>query len=88
MKIKDNYIVRNVAGENLVVPVGGKNINFNAVMTLNESAMLLWKTLAAGAEKRDLIKALTDEYGIDEARAAADIDKFLNKLKENDILED
>ena len=88
MKIKDTYIVRNVAGENLVVPVGGKNINFNAVMTLNESAMLLWKTLATGADERDLVKALTDEYGIDEARAAADIDKFLNKLKENDILED
>ena len=44
MKIRDTYILRSVAGENLVVAVGA-NVNFNSVMTLNETGKFLWEKL-------------------------------------------
>lgn len=81
MKIKDGFIVRSVAGSNIVVPTGSARVDFNGIMTLNESGMFLWSILEKGAEKADLLKAMLAEYDIDEATASADIDLFLSKLE-------
>ncbi len=88
MKIKENFIVRNVAGENLVVPLAGSGVDFNSVITLNESGKFLWDILEKGSDYASLLGALVAEYGIDEATAKADIDKFIASLKENKILEE
>lgn len=86
MKIKDGFIVRSVAGSNIVVPTGSARVDFNGIMTLNESGMFLWSILEKGAEKNDLLKAMLSEYDIDEATASADIDRFLSKLEEAGIV--
>ena len=43
MKIKSMYKVRQVAGENLVVGQGRLNADMTKVISLNDSAVLLWK---------------------------------------------
>ena len=88
MKIKDTYVLRSVAGENLVVPVGGNNINFNSAMTLNETGAFLWNLLANGTTCEELISAMTKEYSVDVDTASKDIDTFISVLKEHSILED
>ncbi|MBQ7106550.1 MAG: PqqD family protein [Clostridia bacterium] len=88
MKIKDTYVLRSVAGENLVVPVGGNNINFNSAMTLNETGAFLWNLLANGTTREELISAMTKEYSVDVDTASKDIDTFISVLKEHSILED
>ncbi len=88
MKIKDSYVLRNVAGENLIVPVGGNNINFNSAMTLNETGAFLWQLLTNDTTRDALICAMTKEYAIDADTAAKDIDLFITSLKEHSILED
>ena len=86
MKIKDSYVLRSVAGENLIVPVGGNNIN--SAMTLNETGAFLWQLLTADTTREALIAAMTKEYDIDADTAAKDIDIFITSLKEHSILED
>ncbi|MEE1198957.1 MAG: PqqD family protein [Acutalibacteraceae bacterium] len=88
MKIKESYVLRSVAGENLIVPVGGNNINFNSAMTLNETGAFLWQLLTADTTRDALIAAMTKEYDIDAETAAKDIDIFITSLKEHSILED
>ncbi|MBR5011148.1 MAG: PqqD family protein [Clostridia bacterium] len=88
MKIKESYVLRSVAGENLIVPVGGNNINFNSAMTLNETGAFLWQLLTADTTRDALIDAMTKEYDIDADTAAKDIDIFITSLKEHSILED
>lgn len=88
MKIKDSYVLRSVAGENLIVPVGGNNINFNSAMTLNETGAFLWQLLTADTTRDALIGAMTKEYDIDADTAKKDIDIFITSLKEHSILED
>lgn len=87
MKIKNGFILRTVAGQNLIVPVGENTMNFNAAITLNESAAFLWNKLTEEQTEEQLLSALTEEYSIDEATAKADIKVFLNVLKEHNILE-
>ena len=43
MKIKENFILRKIAGDDVVVPIGENIADFNGAITLNETAALLWK---------------------------------------------
>lgn len=87
MKIKEGFILRSVAGQNVVVPVGSNTLNFNAAITLNETAAFLWKQLENDKTEQELLTALTNEYEIDSASAKGDITVFLNVLREHGIIE-
>ncbi len=82
MKIKDGFILREVAGSFIVVAVGEAVKEFNGIVNLNETGAVLWKTLEKGATKEQLVKALLAEYDVDEETARKDIDAFINKLQE------
>lgn len=87
MKIKEGYLLRNVAGSNIVVPIGEGELNFSGVITLNEVGAFFWQNLENGCTKDELLKALLNEYEIDEITASSDIDEFVGKLKEAGLLE-
>ena len=88
MKIKEGYILRDVGDSSVVVAVGKEAANFKGVITLNESAKVLWKALAKGATMQDLQKSLTDVYDVSDEKALASAEKFVEKLKEAKVLED
>ncbi|MBQ9604231.1 MAG: PqqD family protein [Firmicutes bacterium] len=88
MKIKDGYLLRTVAGSNIVVPIGEGAIDFSGVITLNEVGAFLWRALENGADKDELLQKLTAEYEVDDATASADIDAFIARLREASLLDD
>ncbi len=87
MKTKEGFVLRSIAGSNIVVPVGAASLNFNGMITMNDSAAYLWKLLEKGAEKNDLVKALLSEYEVDEATASKCVDDFIAKLEEAECVE-
>ena len=88
MKIKEGYLLREVAGSNIVVPVGSGNMDFSGVITLNEVCSFIWKQLEKDATKEDILNNLLDEYDVDKATAERDVDEFINKLKGAELLAD
>ncbi len=88
MKIKKGYMVRDIADTHIVVPVGERVIDFKGIMTLNETGYFLWNKLTDGISYDDLLKALLDEYEVDEATARADLDEFLGVARENGVIEE
>ena len=80
MKIKENLVLRQVADTWTALPLGKDIINFDGMITLNDTGAMLWQMLEAGAEKEDLVKALTKEYDVSEQQALADIEEFIDKL--------
>ncbi|MBQ9518560.1 MAG: PqqD family protein [Firmicutes bacterium] len=88
MKIKEDFLLRTVAGSNIVVPVGKASIDFSGVITLNEVGAFLWKVLEQPCDKAALLEKLTAEYDVDTKTAEEDIDAFLAKLREADLLDD
>lgn len=86
MKIKEGYILREVAGNFIVVAVGDAALDFNGVITLNETGALLWKALENGATESGLLEELKKEYEIDDETAKKDVLAFLGKLKEAELL--
>lgn len=87
MKIKQGFMLREVAGNFVVVAVGEASKNFNGVINLNESGAFLWKQLMSETTNDKLLDALLNEYDVSEEIAKKDIEMFVNKLKEADILE-
>lgn len=87
MKIKEGFIVRSVAGSNIVVPVGEQTVNFNGIITLNETGMYLWDYLVKGADKAELLEALLKEYDAPADIASKDIDTFIEKLEGAGLVE-
>ena len=88
MKIKEGYILRNVAGSFVVVPIGEATLEFNGMMNLNETGAFPFEKMIDGISRDDLIKALTDEYDVDDETAAEDVDAFIEKVKEQDLFEE
>lgn len=80
MRIKKNYVLRQIAESWVVLPLAEETINFSGMLTLNESGAMLWKLLETGADQDALVEALTSEYTVSAEQAKADVDEYLNKL--------
>ena len=87
MKIKENFILRKVADSYIVVPVNSMTLNFNGIINLNETGAFLFEKLQQGAGREDLINALLEEYDVAPDRAANDVDVFIQKVRDADVLE-
>lgn len=87
MKIKSGFAKREIAGSIIVVPVGKTSLEFNGMITLNESGSFFWDCFTNDITVDDAVKMITDEYDVDEDRARADIEKFVKMLEENNLLE-
>lgn len=80
-------MLREVAGSYAVVPVGNASVNFKGLISLNETGAFLWRHLAKGIEKEDLVKEMLQEYDVSEDVAKNHIDAFIKKLDESGFLE-
>ena len=88
MKLKENFILRQVADTWVVLPLGDAAVDFSGMLTLNESGAMLWRVLEQGADLEKLTAALLDEYEVSRQQAMADVDIFLNKLLQAGCLEE
>lgn len=85
MKLKEGFLLRNIAGQTVVLPAGG-DLNLNMMITLNETGAFLWEKLQQETDAAALVAALLAEYDVDEARASAAVAAFVKKLKDNNFL--
>ena len=88
MKINRNFVLRQLADTWVVLPMADKTVNFNGMITLNESGALLWKALEAGADADALVKTFMSEYVVSEQQARADVEEFIRKLRAVGCLEE
>jgi len=87
MKVNQNFILREIAGESMLIPVGAAAAKFNGLITLNETGATIFKAMAQDTTLDALVDAITAEYDIDEATAKRDIEAFLKILSDNNLME-
>lgn len=87
MKIKPHFVLRQVASTWAVLPLHKDVLNFDGMLTLNESGAFLWKQLEQGADRETLADAMTGEYDVSREVALADIDEFIAKLRKAGCIE-
>ncbi len=87
MKIKKGFVLRVVGGENVVVPVGEMSKTFHGMINLNETGAFMWKFFSEEHTLGEGVSALLVEYDVDEERARADVEKFMNAVMKNGFAE-
>lgn len=87
MKIKNNFVLRQIVDMWIVLPVDTAAVDFDGMLTLNESGVLLWNALTENCNRQDLANILTSEYNVSTETALADVDEFIERLRSVGCLE-
>lgn len=85
MKLKDGFLLRQVAGQQVVLPSGGE-LDLDLMITLNGTAAFLWQRLQTETTQPALVAALQEEYEVDEPTAQRSVEAFVRKLAKNGFL--
>jgi hypothetical protein len=87
LKAKKDFILRNVAGEYMLVPTGDEIKSFNGTLMLNEQAAFVWEKLQSSISRKVLLDDILNEYDTDEKTAAQDLDDLLTRFLDLGIIE-
>lgn len=80
MRIIEGFRLRNVMGQATIVGEGVGQIDFNKLITLNDSAAYLWQSVEGKEfDMQTLANLLVDKYGIDQDTALTDAKAIANK---------
>ncbi len=87
MKVKKEYVLKTVGDQIIVVPVGSEAVKFHGMLTLNQTGKFLFENLTEETSVEALTGKLVDQYDVSYEVAAADVLRFVNLLKEKNVLE-
>lgn len=87
MKIKKKLLKRQIAGDAFLVPMGKEVYDSNGLFFLNGVGEFIWDRLEQAQSQEDILKALLDEYDVEESVARRDMDAFFEKLRSMDIID-
>ena len=88
MRIEKEFILREIAGDYVIVPTGKTALEFNGLITVNELGAFIWKKMQQDISEDNLVSAILDEYEVQEETARNDVKEFLGKLEEYNILKE
>lgn len=86
MKVKEEYILRTIAGVNVVIP-SGDEMDLDVMLTLNDTGKFLWEQLQTEKTETQLLEAVLANYETNADEAGAFISDFIQKLTEYECLE-
>ena len=86
MKVEKEFVLREIAWDNILVLVGETALDFNGLITLNEVGAFLWNKLQNDITIDGLVQEVLNEYEVDEDTARKDILEFVDYLKKADII--
>ena len=87
MKIKKGFVIREVGGEHVVVPVGEMSKLFHGMINLNETGAFLWSFYQSEHSIDEGVEALLAEYEVSKELAQKDVETFVNTLMKNGFAE-
>lgn len=87
-KIKDGFVLREVAGKAVVIAVGEASRHFHGMIHLNKTAKCIWEGLKNGLDPDAIAQTLVDAFDVDLEQAKTDTQRLLQKMREAGVIED
>ena len=88
MKLKHEFIVRQIAGEYVLIPMGKSALAFSGMVTTNEVGAFICRQLAKPVSQEALLDAICAEFEVSRQTAQEDMEQFLRNLRKADLLEE
>lgn len=86
MRIKEGFVLREVAGQVMVIATGEASKDFHGMIRLNSTGKDIWTGLQEKMSKKQIVERLCEKYEIDASSAEHDVEAFLNKMTEMGFL--
>lgn len=86
MKIVKEFIVREIAGETVLVPTGATAQEFNGMLSMTDTARFIWERLERVENLDEMVQAVLDAYDIDENTARQDVIGFVQALLQHGMV--
>ena len=86
MEVKMEFVLRDIAGDLLLIPAGRSALDLNGMLTLNEVGGEIWRLLPEVGDEDELVARLLDLYEVEEEELRKDVGDFLNSLRDLGIL--
>lgn len=88
MRTNENYILREIDGESILIPIGEASEHLNGMIHLTPTAAFIWKEVDNSNSLEEIIQKLMEKYEVTEEIAKRDVYGFLTELyKRNMVLE-
>jgi hypothetical protein len=86
MKRSEHFLLQNVGGQDLLIPIGAKVMDMNSLITLNATGRRVWELLAEDRSLEDLVAGIVEQFDVNPERIRADVQAFLDDLKRLGLL--
>ena len=86
MKKKKEFNLRNIYGENALVPVGDTALSFKGIIKMNNIGSFIWNNLENVENEDEIVSMVMDKYNLDIHQARTDVGDFIQYLKNVDII--
>lgn len=88
MRIKRGFVLREVAGQNMVIATGEASKDFHGMIKLNDTGKEIWQGLQEGISVAEIAKRIQEKYDVEYEKAMEDTENFVEKIKEAGFLVD
>ena len=88
MKTNEEYMLREIAGEAVLIPTGSASQKLNGMIELTDSAAFIWKQVDTASDLEEIVQKILREFEVDEETARRDVYGFLRELYVRGIVED
>ena len=82
MRIKNGFVLREVAGQIMVIATGAASKDFHGMIKLNATGKEIWIGLQEGLSEADVVKRIQNLYEVDAEKAASDVRDFVKQMEE------
>ncbi len=81
MKQNPDFVMCDVAGKHVLMPLARAAVNLDGMISLNEVGLTVWNSLAEEKSYEELLQMMVSDYSVSKEIADRDIQAFLKKLK-------
>lgn len=86
MRIKEGFILREVAGQAMVIATGAASKDFHGMIKLNETGKLIWQGVEGGLSAEEIARSLTETFSVDAEKALSDVTDMIIKMEKAGFL--
>lgn len=87
MRIKQGFVMRDVAGQAVAIATGEASKSFHGMVKLNDTGADIWRGVEEGLAEAAIAERIAAKYEVDSERAREDVDAFIARMHEAGLVE-
>ena len=87
MKIKQGFVMRDVAGQAVAIATGEARKSFHGMVKLNDTGAVIWNGIEKGLDEAEIAEQLTASYDVEVGQALKDVESFIARMRDAGLVE-